>query len=58
MRLLFSLVTIGGCWLFASPFVLGYLGIARGNALLVGLLLAMVGVMGIAGISGFRGQTK
>ncbi len=49
MRTLFSLVTLSGVWLFASPFVLGYLGVARGNALLLGLILTIIGIMGIAG---------
>lgn len=49
MRTLFALVTLSGLWLFASPFVLGYLGVGRGNALAVGLVLAIIGVMGIAG---------
>jgi len=52
MRTLFVLVTLGGLWLFASPFVFGYLGAARGNALLIGLLLTIVGIMGTAGVSG------
>ncbi|MDO8598982.1 MAG: hypothetical protein Q7S02_02650 [bacterium] len=55
MRILFSLVIIGGVWLFASPFILEYLGLARGNALLVGLLLTIIGVMGVAGVT--RKQT-
>ncbi|MBI4434850.1 hypothetical protein HY635_03510 [Candidatus Uhrbacteria bacterium] len=49
MRTLFALVIIGGLWLFASPFVLDYLGPARGNALLLGLILTIIGVMGVAG---------
>lgn len=49
MRLLFALVTIAGLWLSASPFVLGYLGVARGNALLIGIVLTVIGIMGIAG---------
>lgn len=49
MRALFTLTVIGGIWLFASPFVLGYLGIARGNALLVGFILVIIGIMGLAG---------
>ncbi|MBI4433934.1 SPW repeat protein [Candidatus Uhrbacteria bacterium] len=52
MRILFSLVLLGGIWLFASPFVLHYLGVARGNAIILGLVLAVIGIMGIAGISG------
>ena len=52
MRTLFALVIIGGIWLFSSPFVLGYLSIARGNALLLGILLTIVGVMGLAGFTG------
>lgn len=54
MRVLFTLTTIGGIWLFASPFVLGYLGAGRGNALLVGLVLTIIGVMGLAGMSGSK----
>lgn len=54
MRTLFSLIIIGGLWLFASPFVLGYLGVARGNALLVGLVLTIIGIMGVAGITGTK----
>lgn len=50
MRILFTLVIVGGIWLFASPFVLGYLGIGRGNALLLGLILTIIGIMGIAGV--------
>ncbi len=49
MRTLFALVIIGGLWLFVSPFILGYLGVARGNALLLGLALTIVGLMGFAG---------
>lgn len=49
MRTLFALVTLAGLWLFASPFSLGYLGVARGNALLVGLIVTIIGIMGIAG---------
>lgn len=49
MRTLFSLVTIAGLWLFASPFVLGYLGVGRGNSLLMGLILTIIGIMGVAG---------
>ncbi len=49
MHLLFSLVLLSGLWLFASPFVLDYLGPARGNALLLGLILTIIGVMGVAG---------
>lgn len=52
MRTLFSLVIIGGLWLFSSPFVLDYLGVARGNALLLGLVLTIIGIMGLAGVSG------
>lgn len=52
MKILFSLVTLGGLWLFFSPFVLGYLGLARGNALLIGLLLTVIGIMGVAGVTG------
>lgn len=54
MRTLFGLVIAGGVWLFASPFVLGYLGLARGNALLIGLFLTIVGIMGVAGAAGGR----
>jgi hypothetical protein len=54
MRTLFALVMVGGLWLFASPFFLGYLGVARGNALLLGLVLTIIGVMGVAGTSGRR----
>lgn len=54
MRTLFILITIGGAWLSASPFVLGYLGVARGNALLLGLILTIIGIMGVAGLSGKR----
>jgi len=54
MRILFSLVIIAGLWLFASPFFLGYLGVARGNALLIGLVLTIIGVMGVAGTTGRR----
>lgn len=54
MRILFILVIVGGVWLLASPFVLGYLGIGRGNALLVGLVLTIIGIMGLAGMSGSR----
>lgn len=50
MRTLFALVITGGLWLFASPFVLGYLGVARGNAILVGFILTIVGIMGISGV--------
>lgn len=54
MRTLFILVTLSGAWLFASPFVLGYLGAARGNALFLGLILTIIGIMGVAGLSGKR----
>lgn len=54
MRTLFSLVIIGGLWLLASPFILGYLGVARGNALLIGLILTIIGIMGLAGMSGSK----
>ena len=54
MRTLFAIVLISGLWLFASPFILDYLGIGRGNALLIGILLTTVGIMGVAGVSGRR----
>ena len=49
MRLLFALTLIAGLWLLVSPFALGYLGVGRGNALVVGLFVAIVGLMGVAG---------
>jgi hypothetical protein len=49
MRTLFALTLIAGLWLLISPFALGYLGVARGNALLVGFLVAIIGLMGVAG---------
>jgi hypothetical protein len=52
MRLLFIVTALAGLWLFTSPFMLGYLGIARSNALLVGLILTIIGIMGLAGLSG------
>lgn len=52
MRLLFLLTLIAGLWLLASPFALGYLGVARGNALLVGLIVSVIGLMGVSGTSG------
>ncbi|MBI2482828.1 hypothetical protein HYV74_01460 [Candidatus Uhrbacteria bacterium] len=52
MRLLFSLVLVSGLWLLISPFVLSYLGVGRANALLVGLIVTILGVMGVAGTTG------
>ena len=54
MRTLFTLTLIAGLWLLASPFALGYLGVARGNALLVGFIVAVIGLMGVAGTTGRR----
>ncbi|MBI4142523.1 SPW repeat protein [Candidatus Uhrbacteria bacterium] len=54
MKILFSLVVLAGLWLLVSPFALGYLGSARGNAFIVGLVVAVVGLMGVAGTSGKR----
>lgn len=49
MRPLFTLTLLAGLWLLISPFALGYLGVARGNALLVGFIVALLGLMGVAG---------
>ena len=52
MRTLFLLVLLSGLFLFSSPFLFGYLGVARGNALLLGLIVTILGIMGIAGTPG------
>ncbi|MFH1098362.1 MAG: hypothetical protein V1723_00315 [Candidatus Uhrbacteria bacterium] len=49
MRTLFGLTALLGFWLIISPFVLGYVGIGRGNALLVGFFALIIGLMGVAG---------
>ena len=49
MRTLFVLTILCGVWLLVSPFVLDYFGVARGNALLVGLIVVVIGIMGTAG---------
>lgn len=49
MRTLFALTLLSGLWLLVSPFALGYLGVARGNALILGFLVAAIGLMGVAG---------
>lgn len=49
MRTLFALSLLLGLWLLVSPFALGYLGVARGNALIVGFLASVIGLMGVAG---------
>jgi hypothetical protein len=54
MKTLFGFVALSGLYLFVSPFVLGYLGVARGNALLLGILLTIIGIMGITGTTGRR----
>ena len=51
MRTLFGLTLIAGLWLLASPFALGYLGVGRGNAFIVGFAVAVLGLMGVAGTS-------
>lgn len=54
MRILFILTLLAGLWLLISPFALGYLGVARGNALLSGFIIAVIGLMGVAGTTGKR----
>lgn len=49
MRTLFTLTLLAGLWLLISPFALGYLGVARGNALMMGFVIAVIGLMGVAG---------
>jgi hypothetical protein len=51
MRTLFVLTALFGLWLLASPFVLNFLGVARGNAITVGLVVTVIGIMGAAGVT-------